>query len=137
MSKAYIQAFKFLLVGCINTVVGLAAIYGLMWWTDISPLAANALGYAIGIIISYTLNKLWTFQNNGSHASSLPRYFICAGICYGANTLVVGSLIYLLNTNSYTAQLGGILTYTALMFISCRIFVFQASPIKYCKQEKN
>lgn len=137
MSHTYIQVFKFLSVGCINTMIGLVAIYGLMYWADISPLAANALGYAIGMIVSYTLNKLWTFQNTTSHSSSLPRYIICAAVCYGANFLAVGLLIHIFDNNNYTAQLGGVVTYTVLMFIGCRIFVFRILPTKHCTQENN
>lgn len=128
MTRVYVQVFRFLLVGCINTLAGLTAIYGLMYWTNLNPMTANAIGFIIGVVISYSLNKGWTFESKATLSSAIPKYILSVVLCYGANISALSLLIYAFNTNIYAAQLGGIATYTVLMFIICRLFVFRSAP---------
>jgi putative flippase GtrA len=103
------------------------AIYAVMYFMNINPLVANAVGYGLGLIVSFALNKMWTFQNTAPVAESLPKYVCVAAVAYIINISVVSGCIYIIKLDPYVAQLGGIAFYTATMFLACRIFVFKTS----------
>lgn len=54
------KLIKYPLVGILNTIIGFGIIFGLMF-TGVSPEISNLSGYSIGIVISYILNKIFTF----------------------------------------------------------------------------
>jgi len=83
---------RFLLVGVFNTLVGLSAsflffnVFGLGYW------ASTFAGNTIGAIVSYALNRSFTFRSTASVASSWWRFalviLICYGISYGAGIVL-------------------------------------------------
>jgi putative flippase GtrA len=52
------QSLRFGAVGVVNTAIGLTAIYALMFFFGVGPILANAVGYAIGLVISFAPNRL-------------------------------------------------------------------------------
>jgi putative flippase GtrA len=119
-----IQFARFLLVGVLNTVVGLTCIFAakaLLGWGD---LAANAGGYAVGLITSFALNRAWTFRDRGRISPALLRFLGAFALAYLANLLTVFGLRDLAGVNSYVAQAAGVVPYTALFFLASRAFVF-------------
>ncbi|MFK3790820.1 GtrA family protein [Pseudomonas piscis] len=116
---------KFLLVGVLNTLTGLAAIYAVMYFTSLGPLTANAVGYAVGLAISFTLNSIWTFESTNPGRHSLPKYILCAAIAYLLNAASVLLALNVLKSNPYIAQLCGIVIYSTFMFIACKLFIFK------------
>jgi putative flippase GtrA len=120
-----IQTMKFLLVGVLNTLTGLAAIYAVMYLTPLDPLTANAIGYVVGLAISFTLNSIWTFKSTNPAKHSLPKYILCAVIAYLLNLATLTLALNTLNINPYIAQLYGIVIYSAFMFTACKLFIFK------------
>lgn len=118
------QSLRFGAVGLVNTAIGLAAIYALMFFWDVSPSLANALGYAIGVIVSFALNRVWTFGSNRSIAQELPKYLLVVAISYLLNLGLVLTAISNVAVNPYLAQLLGVGVYTIFVFFGCRRFVF-------------
>ncbi|RRD25669.1 GtrA family protein [Brucellaceae bacterium VT-16-1752] len=120
------QALRFGLVGLTNTCIGLFIIYATIYFFGFGPLTANAFGYAIGLMVSFIANRIWTFRDNRSFEKVLPRYLIMAGICYCLNifTVLIGSHIF--GLGPYLVQFLGIGVYTISMFFSCRLIVFNA-----------
>jgi len=59
------QFAKFPGVGVANTLVALLVIYAAKWLANMGDLAANALGYGVGMLASFTLNSRWTFAHRG------------------------------------------------------------------------
>ena len=56
--------FRFLLVGCVNTLVGACIMFGLYNLAHWSYWAASAANYTLTSILSYFLNKYFTFRSN-------------------------------------------------------------------------
>ena len=119
------SAIRFLLAGIVNTLGSLAIIY-LAKVVGIGDMSANAMGYGVGIILSFVLNKKWTFQHDGPVFSTFVRFVIVIGLAYLANLAVVLGTIYILNINSYIAQALGIPLYTSIAYIGSRWYVFSA-----------
>jgi putative flippase GtrA len=123
------QLLRFGVVGMVNTAIGLVAIYGLMFFFGAGAAVANAVGYAIGLGVSFALNSMWTFNSSRRVAHLLPKYVLMAAACYLLNFAVVVVSTTDLSVNPYLAQLLGVSIYTVCMFAGCRWFVF--SPPRY------
>jgi putative flippase GtrA len=118
------QSFRFGVVGMVNTAIGLSAIYALMFIFNAGAILANMLGYAVGLGVSFVLNRVWTFNSTQRLAHVLPKYILTAGGCYLLNLGVVGLSTMHFSANPYLAQLFGVGIYTVCMFSGCRWFVF-------------
>ncbi len=79
LSKPFL---KFLLVGVLNTIIGTTImlvsynIFHLGYWLS------SALDYSLASIVSYFLNKRFTFQYKGGTWGSLARFVINIAACY-------------------------------------------------------
>jgi putative flippase GtrA len=120
------QAFLFGLVGLANTTIGLLTIYAVLYFITADPAIANAVGYAIGLVFSFVLNRIWTFSDTRSIVKVLPRYLIIAAISYLLNLTVVLIGTHQLGIGPYLVQFFGIGFYTVTMFMGCHWFVFQS-----------
>lgn len=118
------QAARFGIVGLINTGVGLVAIYAVLYFGDTGPIIANAAGYAIGLAVSFVLNRFWTFDDRGAIGHVLPRYLLTAAIAYLGNLAIVVIGTWYFQVNPYVIQPVGIIIYTVTMFFGCRWYVF-------------
>lgn len=119
------QGLRFGAVGVINTGFGLLAIYAVMYFWKAGPLLANGIGYVIGLTVSFTLNRSWTFGHTGVIQHALPRYFLVIGLGYLCNFILVYYGIHYLNLNSYLVQPAGIVVYSSITFFGCRYIVFR------------
>ena len=117
---------RFLLVGVANTAVGLTLIFAAKALLSLDDVAANALGYAVGLCVSFTLNKQWTFGFRGQALAALLRFLLVFGVAYAANLLTVLVLIRHANLGTYLAQAIGIVPYTALFYAGSRWYAFSS-----------
>jgi putative flippase GtrA len=121
------QLLRFALVGLANTAVGLGAIYAVMFFLGTGPAVANAIGYAFGLAISFTLNRGWTFGDKGAAAVLLPRFLLVVGIAYLLNLGAVLAVVARFPDAGYLAQVLGVAVYTVCVFAGCRWLVFTAT----------
>lgn len=68
-------AVKFIFVGIINTVFGTAIMFGLYNLAGCSYWISSAANYFLGSILSFALNKHFTFRNQD--AIGKPRLNLC------------------------------------------------------------
>jgi putative flippase GtrA len=54
--RLFEQALRFGAVGIVNSVVGLSCIWAAML-LGMAPLPANALGFGVGLVMSFVLNR--------------------------------------------------------------------------------
>jgi putative flippase GtrA len=116
---------RFLLVGIANTLVGLSVIYLIKWFSAVGDALANACGYAIGLMVSFMLNRNWTFRHSGAILPAAVRFFIVFAIAYIANLGTVLTLVHRFGINGYLAQLLGVPPYTALFYLGSRYVAFR------------
>lgn len=70
---------RFLLAGGANTLLGLVlfrAFHALLQGRPYAAATAQALSYAIGVALSYAVNRGWTFRSTGRHGRALPRFLV-------------------------------------------------------------
>ncbi len=116
---------RFLLVGVANTFIGLGIIYAAMYFFHFSAVLANATGYAIGIVVSFALNKTWTFTSDDHIGASFFRFLLVIAIAYSANLSAVLFVNDHFEINIYIAQALGIAPYTAITYLGSHFFVFR------------
>lgn len=78
-----IKFWKFILVGILNTVVGMGLqflFFNLCGWNE---WVSSLIGYILGSILSYFLNKYFTFKNKDKGWKPIVKFALNIAICYG------------------------------------------------------
>lgn len=122
---------RFLLVGAFNTLVGCGIMFSLYNLAGCSYWLSSAANYAIGSIISFFLNKNFTFQNHERSWKPAVRFIINVAVCYliayGAAKPMVLALFSGQNAKlqENIAMASGMCLYTLLNFFGQRFFAFR------------
>ena len=116
---------RFLGVGVVNTVVGLLVIFACRGLVGLSDALANLIGYAIGLSVSFTLNRRFTFRHQGAALPAMARFAAVITVAYAFNLITVLALIGLAGFNPYLAQTLGIVPYTVTSYFGSWYFVFR------------
>ncbi|KLU61632.1 GtrA-like protein [Peptococcaceae bacterium CEB3] len=94
----YKSLWRFLLVGCVNTGVDFLLFLLLIRTAGINYLLAQTVSYCFGVVNSFTMNKLWTFDNARQSMSTRLEFVQFVGL----NVLSLGiSLLGLKVLNDY------------------------------------
>lgn len=121
------QLLRYLLVGALNTGIGLACIFSAIYFLGFGDVQANVAGYAVGILVSYGLHRVWTFEYRGQIGRSLSRFALVFAFAYGCNLLTVLLAHRVGNINLYLSQSFGVLVYVVIGFIGSRSYAFSQS----------
>ncbi|MCX2717537.1 GtrA family protein [Helicobacter sp. MIT 21-1697] len=126
MSKPSWQkaSIMYLGIGIINTCVGYGVIFALIFY-GIMPEVANVIGYGVGFVLSYFLNKTFTFASPSSHKRDLPRFAFAMGVAYLGQFLVMSFAYRFLALNPYFAQIIGGAVYVCIGFVISKCWVFK------------
>lgn len=122
---------RFVGVGILNTLTGLLTIYAAKWFLHAGDVAANVIGYAVGICISFKLNGQWTFGYNGAQWPALIKFLAVTLVAYATNLLTVMGSIHYLDLNGYFAQALGIAPYAITSYLASKHFVFAQKTNEY------
>ena len=131
--------FRFLIVGCINTLVGYGVMFGLYnlaglhRWGDLGFWLSSAANYVIGSIVSYFLNKHFTFRNTEKGSKVVGRFILNITVCYLlAYGLAKPVVTWLLSNTGWSQQiqgnlamLGGSALFVMLNYLGQRFFAFR------------
>lgn len=113
---------RYLGVGLINAAVGLSVIYAALY-AGAPVLAANVMGYGVGLAVSFWLNRRWTFKVQAQQWRGQMLAFVLAfAAAYAANLAAV--MLALKVVDAYSAQLAGMAAYTALFYLLSKRCVF-------------
>lgn len=122
---------KFLAVGIINTLVGCGIMFLLYNLAGCSYWFSSAANYVVGSIVSFFLNKYFTFQRKGWSWKQVGKFILNVAICY---CLAYGAakplVLYLLSGQAIQVQeniamIVGMCLYTGLNYLGQRFFAFQ------------
>lgn len=124
------RAMRFAIVGASNTLLSLALIW-IAWrglgWPD---LPANLLGYSVGFLWSFALNRSWTFGHRGPLMASFARFALVCGAAYVVNLAVLAASRSALGPQTFWPHLLGMAAYTLAGFLGSQLYAFhvQRSP---------
>ena len=133
MKKSWIDGTvpRFLLVGVVNTLVGCGAmflLYNLAHWSYWLSSAAN---YVLGGVVSFFLNKYFTFRKKSWSWGQVVRFVANVAVCwllaYGLAQPLVRHLLaeWPVKVQENGAMLVGMCLYTALNYLGQRFFAFR------------
>ncbi len=121
------RLFRFGLAGLANSAVGWAVIFGGLW-AGMSGLAANAAGFGVGLMLSFTLNRRFVFGVTGAvRGREVAKFLAAFAVAYGVNVAVLRAAQSVLGADSPWAQLPAIGAYVVIFFLLSQLFVFRPS----------
>ena len=89
MKKLFEGTFvRFLMVGVLNTAVGFGVMFalynlaGLHTWGDLGYWLSSAANYIVGSVVSFFLNKHFTFRNQEKGAGVVLRFALNITVCW-------------------------------------------------------
>lgn len=125
------KTIKFLIVGVVNTLFGAAIMFGLYNLAGCSYWLSSAANYFFGSILSFFLNKSFTFGNKDSLRNTVPKFVLNILICYLlAYGIAKPAVLYLLEGSLATIQENlamfvGMCLFTGFNYIGQRYFAFK------------
>ena len=127
---------KFIIVGIINTVVGTSVMFILYNIFSVGYWMSSAANYIIGSIVSYFLNKYFTFQNREKSFKQIILFVINISLCYLIAYGVAKPMVaFILNQYNEKVQgnismLVGMGLFVILNYFGQRLVVFRQSEKK-------
>ena len=126
--------FKFIMVGLINTTVGTGVMFVAYNLFHCSYWVSSALNYIIGSIISFILNKKFTFENKEKGVKPILKYILTIGSCYilayGVAKPVSKALLssFSVKIQENAAMLVGMGIFVISNYLGQRFFAFKKEP---------
>lgn len=125
------SVFRFAVVGVVNTLVGSAIMFGLYNLAHCSYWLSSATNYVLTSILSFFLNKYFTFQNKADTPRQALVFAVNIAVCYlvaygAAKPLalrVLADASVALREN--VAMLVGMVLFTILNYLGQRLIVFK------------
>lgn len=123
--------WKFILVGAVNTIFGTAIMFGFYNLLHTNYWVATAANYILGSILSFFLNKHFTFQNQEKGWKPVLRFTINILVCYLlAYGIAKPFTAYVLSNRSQSVQengamLVGMCLFVAANYVGQRFFAFR------------
>lgn len=131
------KLIKFISVGILNTLVGAAIMFGMYNILGCPYGISSASNYILVSILSYVLNKKFTFGYEGQAVKSGIRFAVNIAACYMAAYGIAKPLMQWLLADSSTyiqenvAMVVGMCFFTGLNYIGQRFFVFKEEIMEY------
>lgn len=135
---------RFLLVGVLNTAVGFGVMFalynlaGLHTWGELGYWLSSAANYVVGSVVSYFLNKHFTFRSAETGWQVIVRFTLNIVVCWVlAYGLAKPAVAVVLSGMPLTEQMQGNLTmlvgaglFVLLNYVGQRFFAFRNTEEK-------
>ena len=119
-----LQIMKFLMVGIISTIFNYTCFFFLFRLLGLNFLLASSIGYIIGLLFGYSLNRAWTFQSAINSFALKFRYLCTYLFSLTAGLALLQILVKNYGLASEIANIYVILITTLLNFIGTKFWVF-------------
>lgn len=122
---------KFLLVGVINTIVGTSVMFFSYNVVHLNYWISSAANYVVGSVVSYILNKYFTFQNSERSVKQLIYFIVNISVCYLIAYGAAKPLVYRILDSASTAirdncaMVAGMCLFVVLNYLGQRFVVFK------------
>ncbi len=122
---------KFLLVGIVNTIVGTTVMFVSYNILHLNYWISSAANYVTGSIVSFILNKNFTFQNKDGSWKVVLKFIINISVCYlfayGIAKPFVRKMLSgaSLNIQENAAMAVGMVLFVCFNYIGQRYFTFK------------
>jgi putative flippase GtrA len=127
--------FKFIFVGIVNTLTGSAVMFVLYNIAGVGYWFSSAANYVIGSILSFFLNKYFTFNDKHWSAFMVIAFIVNIAVCYViAYGIAKPAMNYLLRNSQLkirenAALFTGMCLFTGINYLGQRFVVFKKEAI--------
>ena len=125
------KLWKFLLVGVLNTLVGNGLMFLLYNLGGLSYWPATAISYALASVMSYFLNRYFTFKYTQGGWQVVLRFALNIAVCYGLAYGLAKPLVRLIFSGlpkkwaENLAMLAGMGLFVVFNYFGQRFFAFR------------
>jgi putative flippase GtrA len=124
---------KFVLVGIINTIFGTAIMFLLYNLAGLGYWGSSAVSYILASVLSFALNKSFTFRNKESMVKTALRFSVNVAVCYLLAYGISKPLVTWILSNTsisksiveQSSMLFGMVLFTMLNYTGQRFFAFK------------
>lgn len=122
---------RFVIVGVINTVFGTTIMFVFYNVFHLSYWLSSASNYFFGSILSYFLNKYYTFQYKERNLGVILRFILNISVCYLAAYGIAKPVFRLMlsgfsaTVQDNVAMLGGMCLFVIFNYLGQRFFAFK------------
>lgn len=123
--------YRFIIVGIVNTLFGTAIMFVFYNVFHLSYWVSSASNYFFGSILSYFLNKSFTFRYGRTDLKSIVRFIVnilvCYLLAYGIAKPVMKYLLsgYSVSIQENVSMLLGMILFVGLNYLGQRFFAFK------------
>lgn len=126
MRSEFGQLTRYAIVGVGVNALFFVAYLGLTT-AGVGHIAAMTTTYALGTVVSFALNKEWTFRSRDALSGPLLRFVAVYSLGYGVNFTGLRILVDRLNLPHQASQAALIVLVAAILFLLQRNWVFRRS----------
>jgi putative flippase GtrA len=119
------QFFKFACVGVCGTAAAYSALIALVEVFKVPVIAATTVGFVVGAIVNYILNRRFTFVSEANHAVALPKFLTVAAFGAAINAFMVGWLVEHGGVHYLIAQICATATVLVWNFVANTLWTFK------------
>ena len=123
-----VQFLKFGIVGVSNTLLTFAVYTLLLKVFGVWYLAASAIGFGVGAVNGFLLNRRWTFRGHVGDALTPVRWTIVQGCGLGLNEGLLYLLVHDARLDKLLAQALATGVVTVCTFTANRAWTFRTHP---------
>ena len=126
------KMWKFLLVGVLNTLVGNGLQFVFLNWADWSIRWSSIVSTVLASVMSYFLNRYFTFQYKGNDKTVILRFALNIALCYFiAYEIIAQWLVFPLLAGlgefwqKNLSVVCGMVSFVACNYLGQRLFTFR------------
>lgn len=130
LESKYSTEIKFILVGIVNTIIGALTMF-ICYEITKMYMFSSAMNIVVGSIVSYFLNKYFTFKNNEKSLKQIILFILNTTLCYILAYKIAKNLMVSILGNSpieivdRISLLTGMVLYTILNYFGQKFIVFK------------
>lgn len=79
-------------VGVLGTIVHFGVAIVLVEWLRVDPIAATVVGFACAVVVSFVLNRNWTFGSRVALGPGLLRYLSVSLLGFALNVAIMATV---------------------------------------------
>ncbi|REE91621.1 putative flippase GtrA [Paenibacillus taihuensis] len=132
---------RYLIIGVFNTLIGLSVTYGTLHLLAFSYWGSTFTGNSVGAIVSYTLNRKFTFNNRGRIFRTFLLFVLAILFCYvssyyiGLKLVQLAGMMQFMHLSSNAAKDIAVIIstglYTVMNYFGQKLIVFRETENRY------
>lgn len=127
-AQVLVQFAKFGIVGVSNTLLFFAIYTVLLKGFGVWYLAASAIGFTVGAVNGFLLNRRWTFRGHVGDAFTPVRWMVVQGCGLALNEGLLYTFVSAAGLDKLLGQAFATMIVTVVTFMANRAWTFRVHP---------